>query len=163
MGINPIRSAAAVVGGVLLLGFMDSTLERTLVGVIGQGTPATDAAYVAVRNRPMVLALTLATHALSSALAGYIIAKIAGAYEVRHALAAAVLLTAGYASTFVIDNAMLPPGWFRLAMLIVTPPVLAAGAHIRAEARAIQAEQAAAVPPEQGQPLGVPGDQKERR
>jgi hypothetical protein len=161
MHVNPIRSVVAVGGGVLVLGFMDSTLERTLVSVIAQGGASTETAYLAVRDRPLVLAITLSTHALSSTLAGYIIAKIAGAYEVRHAATAAVLLAAGYASTFMTENPMLPPGWVRAAMLIITPPALIAGAHVRAEARAVQPDRAAAVQEERRQDVQV--DTKERR
>jgi hypothetical protein len=147
MRINPIRSVVAVIGGVLLLNFMGSTLERTLVSVIAQGAPATEAAYLAVRNRPAVLGVTLVTHALASTLAGYIVAKISGAYEVRHAVAVAVLLSAGYASTLMADAPLLPPVWVRVAMLIITTPALIAGAYVRAEARAIQAEPAGTVRP----------------
>ena len=145
MTINPLRSAVAVVGGVLLLNFMDATLERTLVGAIAQAAPADQAAYLAIRNRPVVLTVTVVTHAFASALVGYIIGKVAAVHEVRHALVAAVVLAAGYAATFFTDNAMLPPAWVRAAMLVVTPVALAGGAHIRAEARAIHAEQAGAV------------------
>ena len=163
MRISPLRSVVAVVGGVLLLGFMDSTLERTLVGAIAQGSASTEAAYLAIRNRPVVLAITLATHALASTLAGYVIAKIAAAYEVRHAVAAAVLLSVGYASTFMTDNPMLPPVWVRVAMLIITTPALMAGAHVRAEARAIPGQQVGPGAPARERPEGAPVDTKEPR
>jgi hypothetical protein len=163
MRVNPIRSVVAIVGGVFLLGFMDATLERALVSALSEGVPATEAAYVAVRNRPMVLGITLATHALASTLAGYIIAMVSGAHEVRHAMVAAALLGVLYASTFMNDNALLPPVWVRLAMLVVTPPAIVAGAHIRAEARTIHAEQAGAVRPEKERRQGVPADREERR
>ncbi len=51
-----LRSIIAVAGGVLLLLFMDATLERTLVGALAQGPPADQAAYLAIRNRTGVLA-----------------------------------------------------------------------------------------------------------
>jgi hypothetical protein len=162
MSINPLRSAVAVVGGVLLLNFMDATLERTLVSAIAQSAAADQAAYLAVRNRPLVLTVTVVTHALASALVGYIIGRIASVYEVRHAIAAAVVLIAGYAATFFSDNAMLPPGWVRAAMIVVTPLALVGGAHIRAEARAIRDEQAGTGRPDkQERRQDVPGD-KER-
>jgi hypothetical protein len=142
MRVNPVRSAIAVLGGILLLNFMDATLERVLVSAIAQSAPLDQTAYLAVRNRPMVLMMTLATHALSSGLTGYIVAKVAGAHEVKHALAVAVVLVAGYAATFFTDNAMLPPVWVRAAMIVLTPPGLAGGAHVFAEARAIRAEEA---------------------
>jgi hypothetical protein len=142
--MSVLRSILAVAGGVLLLLFMDATLERTLVGAVGQGAPVDQEAYLAVRNRTGVLIATVVSHFFASALAGYIIGKAAGAYEVRHALAAATIMAAAYAATFFSDNPMLPPAWVRMAMLIVTPLALAGGAHIFAEASAVRAEREAA-------------------
>ena len=142
--MNLLRSIVAVAGGVLLLLFMDATLERVLVSALGQGPPADAAAYLDVRNRTGVLVMTVVTHALASALAGYVIGKAAGAYEVQHSLAAATFMVAAYASTFFGDNPMLPPAWVRTAMMVVTPPALAGGAHIFAEASAVRAEKAGA-------------------
>ena len=142
--MSVLRSVAVVAGGVLLLLFMDATLERVLVSAVGQGPPADAAAYLAVRNRPGVLVATVITHALASALAGYVIGKAAGVHEVKHALAAATFMAAAYASTFFSGNPMLPPAWVRLAMLVVTPLALAGGAHVFAEASAVRAERAAA-------------------
>jgi hypothetical protein len=147
--MNPLRSALAVLGGAMLLGFMDQTLERTLVSAIAAAPPADDASYMAIRNRPLVLAVTLVTHALAATLAGYILAKIAGAHEVRHAIGTAVALTIVYAVAFASENAMLPPAWVRAAILVITPPALVAGATVRAQARAIQAEQADTPRPEE--------------
>jgi hypothetical protein len=149
MGFHPVRSVAAILGGALLLGFMDSTLERTLVGVISQSMPADEAAYLAIRNRPLVLAISLVTHTLASLLCGYIVGRIAGGYEVKHGIAAGVLLAIGYASSFLSDNPMMPPAWVRIAMVLLTPPAIVAGAHVRAEARALRAEEAAAARPKE--------------
>jgi hypothetical protein len=147
MTLSPVRSAIAVVGGVLMLNFMDATLERVLVSALAPVAPIDESAYLAVRNRPGVLAATVVTHALASALAGYIIGRIAGAHEVRHAAAAAIVLAAGYAATFFTDNPLLPPAWVRVAMLVVTPFGLVGGAHVRKEARVIRAEQDGAARP----------------
>ena len=146
--MNRLRSAAAVIGGALLILFMHGTLEQTLVRAIANGPVTNEAAFVAVRNRPVVLTLTIVTLALASTLAGYIVAKIAGAHEVRHAIGTAIVMTSIYAVAFAGDNAMLPPVWVRVAMLIVTPPALMAGASIRAQARAIQQGAAAQRPEE---------------
>ena len=143
-----LRSAAAVIAGALLILFIHGTLEQTLVRALADGPVTSEAAFVAVRNRPVVLALTIVTLGLASTLAGYIVAKLAGAHEVRHAIGTAVIMTTVYAVAFAGDNTMLPPVWVRVAMLIVTPPALMAGASIRAQARAIQQEAAAARPEE---------------
>jgi hypothetical protein len=143
------RSAAAVLAGAMMLGFIDQTLERTLVSVVAGGLPADAAAYLAVRDRPLVLAVTLVTHGLAATLTGYIVARIAGGFEVRHAMATAVLLTVVYGIAFATDNVMLPPVWARAAIVVVTPPALLAGASIRAQARAIQAERGGTPHPEE--------------
>ena len=163
MRIHPIRSVVAVIGGVLLLNFMSSTLQNTLISVVAQATPTDEAAFVAVRNRPIVLGISLVTHVLAATLAGYIIAKVSGVHEVRHAMVAAALLAIGYGSTFMTDNPVLPPAWVRVAMLLVTPPALVAGAHVRAEARAIQSEQTRTDRPEKERQSSVPADTTERR
>ena len=146
--MNILRSAAAVIAGALLILFIHGTLEQTLVRALADGAVTSEAAFVAVRNRPVVLALTIITLGLASTLAGYIVAKLAGAHEVRHAIGTAVIMTTVYAVAFAGENTMLPPVWVRVAMLIVTPPALMAGASIRAQARAIQQEAAAARPEE---------------
>jgi hypothetical protein len=147
--MSPLRSIAAILGGAVLLGFMDRTLERTLVAAMAEAPPADEAAYLAIRDQPLVLGVTVATHGLAAILAGYIGAKIAGAHEARHALATAVLLIAGYAVAFTSDNVMLPPVWVRVALLVITAPALLAGASIRAQARALPSEQAGTARPEE--------------
>ena len=143
-----LRSGAAVIAGALLILFVHGTLEQTLVRAIADGPITSEAAFVAVRNRPVVLVLTIVTLVLASTLAGYIVAKIAGAHEVRHAAGAAVIMTGIYAAAFFGGNVMLPPVWVRVAMVIVTPPALVAGASVRAQARSIQQEAAAPRPEE---------------
>lgn len=138
--MTPLRSAVAVLAAVMLLGFMDQTLERTLVSALADAPPADEGSYLAVRNRPLVLGVTLVAHMFSAALAGYILARIAGAHEVRLAAAAAVAVLVTYAFAFTSGSVMLPPVWVRVALVIVTPPALIAGAFIRAEARSIQSE-----------------------
>jgi hypothetical protein len=134
------RSIAVVVAGLLLLGFIDQTLERTLVMTLAQAPIQDEAAYLAIRNRPAVLAVSVVTHALASLLTGYVLARLAGAYEVQHAMATAALavMLVGFAS--LTPNVMLPPLWVRIAMVLVTPPALIAGAYVRGQARIIRME-----------------------
>ena len=141
MGISIGRSIAVVVAGLLLLGFIDQTLERTLVLTLAQGVEIKDeAAYLAIRNRPMVLAVTLVTHAFASLLTGYVLAKLAGKSEVQHAAATAALFTVAMIGASATPNVMLPPVWVRLVMMLITPPALIAGAYIRGQARVIREE-----------------------
>lgn len=141
MGIGIGRSIAVVVAGLLLLGFIDQTLERTLVMVLAQGVEIKDeAAYLAIRNRPIVLAVTLVTHGLASLLTGYVLAKLAGVREVQHAAATAGLFTVAMIGASASPNVMLPPIWVRMVMLAITPPALIAGAYVRGQARVIREE-----------------------
>jgi hypothetical protein len=139
-GASIARSVGVVLVALLLIGFIDQTLERTVVNAIGQGAVKDEASYVAVRNRPVVLALTVITHGLASLLTGYVLGKLAGANEVQHAIAAAVLATIAYAFAFVTPNVMLPPVWVRIVVLLITPPALVAGAYVRGQARLIRLE-----------------------
>jgi uncharacterized membrane protein len=137
--MSPLRSVAAVLGGVVLLSFMDRILEGTLVSALADAPPADQASYLAVRNRPLVLAVTLITHTMAGVLAGYMTGRIAGGQETRHAVGAGAVLMAAYVWAFLLDNSMLPPVWVRIAMLIVTVPALVGGATIRAQARSTEA------------------------
>lgn len=140
-GISIGRSIAVVVAGLLLLGFIDQTLERTLVMVMAQGATIKDeAAYLAIRNRPMVLTITVVTHGFASLLTGYVIGKLAGVREVHHAASTAALFTLAMILASAAPNVMLPPIWVRMAMLAITPPAMIAGAYVRGQARIIREE-----------------------
>ena len=141
MGIGIGRSVAVVVAGLLILGFIDQTLERTLVMVLAQGAEIKDeAAYLAIRNRTLVLVVTLVTHGFAALLTGYVLAKLAGKSEIQHAAATAGLFTVAMIGASTTPNVMLPPIWVRMVMLLITPPALIAGAYVRGQARIIREE-----------------------
>jgi len=108
--MSPVRSVAAIVGGIVLLRVMDLVLP------------------------------SLVTHTIASVLAGYVIGRVAREQEVRHAIAAAAVVTAAYLVGARSDNPALPPMTIRLALLAITGPAIVLGAWIRARARTIQAE-----------------------
>lgn len=140
-GIGIGRSIAVVVAGLLLLGFIDQTLERTLVMMLAQGAAIKDeASYLAIRNRPMVLTITVVTHGFASLLTGYVIGKLASVREVQHAAATAALFILAMISASAVPNVMLPPVWARMVMLVITPPAMLAGAYVRGQARIIREE-----------------------
>ncbi len=136
--MNLGRSIAVVLAGLLLLGFIDQTLERTLVMTLAQAPIQDEASYLAIRNRPLVLGISVATHALASLLTGYVLARLAGSREVQHAAATAALAILLVASASWTPNVMLPPVWVRIAMIFITPPALIAGAYVRGQARIIR-------------------------
>ena len=135
-----LRSVLVVLGGLLLLGFIDQTLEQTLVMALADGPVRDEASYLAVRNSPQVLAVLLATHAVAALLTGYVLAKLAGSHEVQHAAATAALVTLLLVAASMAPNVLVPPVWVRVAMGVITPPALMAGAYIRGQARIIRAE-----------------------
>ena len=138
--MNPLRSVVAVLGGVVVLSFMDRVLEGTLVSALADAPPTDQASYLAVRNRPLVLAVTLVVHTMAAVLAGYITGRIAGGQETRHAIGAGAVLMAAYLWAFLLDNPMLPPVWVRIVMLLVTVPALVGGAIVRTQARSLRTE-----------------------
>ena len=140
-GVSIARSVAVVLVAWLLIAFIDQTLELVLVNAVGQGSVKDEASFLVVRNRPVVLTMTVMTHALASLLSGYLLGKLAGANEVQHAIATAVFATIASAFAFVAPNVMLPPVWVRIAKLAITPPALIAGAYVRGQARLVRAEQ----------------------
>ena len=139
-GISVTRSIVVVLAAALLLGFIDQTLEQTLVMALADAPVKDEASYLAVRNRPQVLAVLLVTHAVAALLTGYVLAKLAGSHEVQHAAATAALVTLLLAAASAAPNVLVPPVWVRVAMAVITPPALIAGAYIRGEARVIRAE-----------------------
>ena len=139
-GISVTRSIVVVLAAMLLLGFIDQTLEQTLVMAMAEAPVTDEASYVAVRNRPQVLAILLATHSVAALLTGYVLAKLAGSHEVQHAAVTAALVTLLLVAASTAPNVLVPPVWVRVAMAVITPPALIAGAYIRGQARVIRAE-----------------------
>ena len=103
------RSIVVVLAAMLLLGFIDQTLEQTLVMSLADAPVKDEASYVAVRNRPQVLAALLATHVIAALLTGYVLAKLAGSHEVQHAAATAALVTLLLVAASVAPNVLVPP------------------------------------------------------
>jgi len=139
-GMSIARSVAVVVLGLLLLGFIDQTLEKTLVQALAQQPLKDEATYIAVRNRPMVLTFTVISHGFAALLTGYVLGKLAGTRELQHAAGTAALFTVAMIGAASTPNLMLPPMWVRVAMLLMTPPALLAGAYVRGQARMIREE-----------------------
>ena len=139
-GTSIARAIGVVIVALLLLGFIDQTLEQTLVQVLADAPVKDEASYLAVRNRPMVLAMIVATHALASLLTGYVLAKLAGTHEVQHAAATAAFATMLMMGASMTPNVMVPPAWVRLAMALITPVGLISGAYVRGQARLIRME-----------------------
>jgi hypothetical protein len=137
--INPLRSAVAVLGGLLMLFVLGQILELVLVRTAASAPLQNIEEYMAVRSRPAVLGGLVASQVVASLLAGYMTAKVAGVAEMAHAALAAALQTILFTWGFTVgENADLTPVWMRMAIVLVTAPAMLAGASVRAKARILQ-------------------------
>jgi hypothetical protein len=136
-----VRSIAAIIGAVLLVWFIDQTLERTLVMAMANAPIADQQSYLAVRNQTSVLTIMIVTHAMAALLTGHVLARLAGSYEVQHAAVAAAFVMMLLIGASASPNVLVPPLWVRLTMAVVTLPAMVTGAYIRGQARMIREEQ----------------------
>ena len=120
--ISVLRSIAVIIAGLLLLAFIDQTLERTLVMAIAQAPITGVPEYLAIRDRTGVLAIIIVTHGLAALLTGYVIGRLSGTHEVHHAAITAALATLLLISASASPNVMVPPAWTRFAMAALTAP-----------------------------------------
>ena len=109
--ISFMRSIAVVLASLLLVAFIDQTL---------------------------VLSIIIVTHAFATLLTGYVLARLAGSYEVQHAAVAGVFVMLLLIGASASPNVMVPPVWVRLTMAAVTLPAMITGAYIRGQARLLR-------------------------
>ncbi len=135
MTTNPARSILAVLGGFLLFQVVTQLLETTSVAMVAGGSVADESSYFAVRNRPRLLAAKLGYTAAIALLSGYMSAKIAAVHEMRHTMAAAVLVSTVLVWEFTASEyAQYTPVWMRVALVAITAPVMLVGGWIRTSA-----------------------------
>ena len=135
MEANPVRSIIAVLGAFGLIALVTEALEFTLVSAASGGSITDMASYLAVRNRPGLLAAKIAYTGAAGILGGYMAAKVAGTREMLHGGIAAALQTATLLWAFTAGEfAGSTPLWAKAALVAVTGPAMLAGASIRARA-----------------------------
>lgn len=139
--ISYVRSIAAIIASLLLVAFIDQTLERTLVMAMANAPITNQQSYLAVRNQTSVLTIMIVTHAMAAVLTGYVLGRLAGSYEVQHAAVAAALVVLLLVGASANPNVLVPPVWVRLSMAAITLPAMITGAYIRGQARMIREEQ----------------------
>lgn len=124
-----------MLGSVLLFQLLTQVLEFALVSAMAAEPITDEASYFAARNRPAVLAARVGYTAVAALLSGYMAAKIVEAYEMRHAMVAAGLVTALLISEFTVSEyARFTPVWMRALLILLAGPVMLAGAWVRATA-----------------------------
>jgi hypothetical protein len=134
-----VRSIIGVLGGIVIISFFTQLLELPLVNVLAPG-PITDMnAYLAARNQTAIHVAMLVIAAVTGLLAGYLVAKIAGQYEVQHAAFAAVLQTLLLIRSYATaDPATALPLWLEVALVMVTVAAMLLGASVRARAAKLE-------------------------
>jgi hypothetical protein len=133
-----VRSVIAVLGGIVVISFLTQLLEVPLVNVLASEPIVDMNGYLAARNKPIVHAGLLMIAALTGLLSGYLVAKIAGEYEVRHAVVTAAVQTALLIRGFddPVAAATLP-AWVKVSLVLVTVPAMLLGAVVRARAASL--------------------------
>jgi hypothetical protein len=130
-----LRSTVAVVAGLVLFRLLVTIMETALVGAYSESPITSDVEYFAVRNQAPIMAAAPVYYAAAALLAGTLMARIARAREVMHAMIAASALTAALVWGFTASEyAAFTPVWLRVALVLVTGPAMVAGAAVRAKA-----------------------------
>jgi hypothetical protein len=128
-----VRSLIGVLGGIVIISFLTQLLEVPLVNVLAP-QPITDMnGYLAARNQPPIHVAMLVIAGMTGLLAGYLVAKIAGQYEMQHAAFAAAVQGLLLVRGFAADRAASAlPIWLNLALVLVTVVAMLLGASVRA-------------------------------
>jgi hypothetical protein len=130
-----VKSVIAVLGGMVLMYFLAEILEPPLVAWLAAQRPASMDEYLAARNAQPVLIGRLMLTGITGILAGYVVAKIAGQYEVAHAAVSAALQSFMLLRAFGADPAGAAASIsMRAAFVAVTIAAMLAGAAVRARA-----------------------------
>jgi hypothetical protein len=136
--MNPLRSVFAVLGGLILFGAVSSVM----VWLTG-GAPA---AYSGLPSA--TLARLLAVQGLAGLLAGYIAARVAGRDERQHGLTLSGLYCGLMIWSFVVTpEAAQVPRWIQVSTVATVGIAMLAGSAVRARARSVQSDGAAAARP----------------
>ena len=129
-----VRSLIGVLGGIVVISFLTQLLELPLVNVLASG-PITDMdGYLAARNQPPMHAAMLVIAGMTGLLGGYLVAKIAGQYEMQHAAFAALVQAVLLIRSYAADTPMALPTWLETAIVLVTVAAMLLGAAVRARA-----------------------------
>jgi len=136
------RGITAILGALVLFSAVTQVLEYSLVSAAGGDSVKDMASYLAVVNRPPLLAGKAAANVMVGLLAGYMAAKLARSREVMFAGIAAAAETCSLVYGFTMGEYVVLPLWFRVLAGLTTGPAMMAGAWIRMQARLATGEHA---------------------
>ena len=136
-----VKSVIAVLGGMVLMFFLSEILEPPMVAWLASRRPTSMDEYLVLRNEQHVLIGRLVLAGVTGLLVGYVVAKIAGRYELQHAAASAALQSFMLLRSFAADppDAAAAPA-MRAGFVAVTAAAMLAGAAVRARAARISAQ-----------------------
>lgn len=130
-----LKSVIALLGGMILVFFLVELLEPPTVALLATERPADMDAYLAARNEAGVLPGRIAVYTAVGILAGYIVAKIAGQYEMVHAGAAFALQAFMMLRAFAAEPpAIALPAGARTWLVLFTGLGMLTGAAVRSRA-----------------------------
>ena len=130
-----VRSVIAVLGAITVIFFLTEALEVPTIAILAEQRPADMDAYMAARSEPAVLAGRAGIAVMVGLLGGYLAAKVAGQYEMQHALAAVVLQAVMMLRGFAAEPpAAASPLWARLGLVTIVGIAMMVGAAVRARA-----------------------------
>jgi len=144
-----LRSVLGALIGLFLISLIVEPLEFSLVtivngGVIGQENQDE---YYAIRNRDWFLALKMVYNTLAAMAGGYAAAVIAGRAPLRHAVAVAVLQTAGFGVALATPQFReTAPLWMWIALIPVSIAGILLGGWLRGRTRRARRESTVAAP-----------------
>jgi hypothetical protein len=135
-----VRSLIGILGGIVIISFLTQLLEVPLVNVFASA-PITDMnGYLAARNQPAIHVAMVLIAGITGLLAGYLVAKIAGQYELQHAAFAALVQTVLLVRGFAAESAAAAlPAWLKISLVVATISAMLLGASIRARAATLTA------------------------
>ena len=140
--VDLARGITAILGALVLFSALTQILEYTLVSASGGDTIKDMASYLAVLNRPPILAAKAVGNVMVALLTGYLAGKIARTHEMMFAGIAAAAETCSLVYGFTMGEYAALPMWIRALVVLTTGPAMMAGAWIRMQARLATGERA---------------------
>lgn len=133
--VNVVRALIAILGALVLFSGLSQVLEYTLVRTAGGDSLTSMAAYMAILNRPSMLAIKLAINVAVAVLTGYMCARIAGSREMLFAALTAAAESCTLAWGLTTGEYAVLPLAVRILLVATAGPGILAGAWIRLQAR----------------------------
>ncbi len=128
-----IRSAAALIVGVLSISLIVEPIEFLLVAGLNNGITTDPEVYFAIRNQPSMLAAKVVYNFFAAVAGGWLVGWVAGRQEVLHGMALAFVQTISFVFALTVSQfADSTPLWMWLVLIVITVIGVMWGARLRA-------------------------------